>query len=287
MYENDENENFLKDYFFLNNSDRLINIDNYDLSFEINEFKEDKINYTTTKDISKEKTLKELKENGSIKDVSLNLEMNDEEKKIKKKCGRKRKREISDDEKVPNVHNKHSSDNLIRKCKHLVIKSLYIFLNKEIYLEYMGNIGNGPLKKEFQTLNQSQISNAKIDFNKKFLSKTVGEIFSENISGRITNYPLEHNKLLVIRLINEKNENIRNHFKKIFNLKFIECLEHFIGKKRIDILKDLKCYENVKEKIIEKYEDGKEYSDNLETFFNNYEKMINNKRGRTIRKNYQ
>ena len=85
MYENDENENFLKDQFFLNNSDRLINIDNYDLSFEINEFKEDKINYTTTKDISKEKTLKELKENGSIKDVSLNLEMNDEEKKIKKK----------------------------------------------------------------------------------------------------------------------------------------------------------------------------------------------------------
>ena len=138
-------------------------------------------------------------------------------------------------------HNKYSDDNIRRKCKHLVLKHLLEFLNYKIRNIYNGNIGNGIFKKELQILNQSQKSDATINFNRIFLTKTIGEIFSENISGRFTNYPIYHNKVLINKLMNENDEQKRIYFNNLFNLNFIQCLKHFRGEEKIDLLDGLQC----------------------------------------------
>jgi hypothetical protein len=140
-----------------------------------------------------------------------------QEKINKKKSGRKRKRDLEIVE-----HNKYSEDNLKRKCKHLVIKNVLIFINLRIKKLYNGNIGNGVLKKEIRLLKQWQVSNSSIKFNQDFINKTIGNIFSENISGRDSDFPKNQNQLIIQRLMNEKDEEKRMYFNILFNLTFIQ-----------------------------------------------------------------
>jgi hypothetical protein len=202
-------------------------------------------------------------------------------KKEKKKCGRIAMRDS--DKKTE--HNKYSDDNLRRKCKHLVLKYILKFINYQILIVYNGNIGNGIFKKQLQTLNQSQKSDATINFNKMFLNKTLAEIFSENISGRFTNFPPNHNKLLIEKLMNENDEEKRIYFNNIFSLTFIQCLKHFTGEIKIDLLDGLKCFEDIKNDIMDNYEDdGLDYYNTLKYYLNNFEVIINNKKARQPRK---
>ena len=80
------------------------------------------------------------------------------------------------DEKDEN-HNKFSDDNIINKCKHLVLKYTLEFLNNQIKIIYDGNIGKDSLKKELQIINNSQKTNAHAEFNKNFLKKKLCDIF--------------------------------------------------------------------------------------------------------------
>ena len=86
---------------------------------------------------------------------------------------------------------------------------------------------NNIFKKKLLTINKDQISNAKIEFNQNFLYKNLGDIFSDPISSKFTNYSSNHNELLIKSLKNEKDKNKQNFFNKIFNLTFLQCLEHF------------------------------------------------------------
>ena len=208
-----------------------------------------------------------------------------------KKCGRKRKRnkdeiqkqEIDEDK---SQHNKFSDDNIRRKCKHLVLKNALNFINDKIKNIYNGNIGNGLLKKELQTINQFQKFNVDIKYNKEFLYKTLGKIFSENISGRYAYIPLNHNKVIINSLMNEKDEDKRIYFIKLFNINFIQCLNHFIGKEKICELEGLKTLQEIKnEEILIKYPlDGEDYYNTLHFYLNNYEEIINSKKPRKFRK---
>ncbi len=213
------------------------------------------------------------------------LNQENKETKIKKelkKCGRKRER--TDDNGEKSEHNKFSDDNIRRKCKHLVLKNSKDFINKSIKKIYKGNIGNGIFKKELQTINQKQKSDATIDFNKNFLSKKLGDIFSEDISGRFTNLPLNHNKKLIVKLMNEEDEDKRNYFNKLFNITFIDCLRHFNKKKIIPELFGLKCFSDIKNEILNKYpKDGEDYYSELQYYFDNYEKIIMKKKARKKR----
>ena len=117
---------------------------------------------------------------------------------------KKRQRETNKSEKT---HNKFSEDNLKRVCKHLVIENVMKFLNKKIYDAYDGNIGDGILKKELVKLEQSQKKNSNAEFNKEFLNKTMKEILSNNITKKIKKYEQDHNKKLINKLVEEKNDN--------------------------------------------------------------------------------
>ena len=212
----------------------------------------------------------------------INKKENEKEEKNKKKLrGQKRVR----NEESSDRHDKYADDIVRRKCKHLIIKNLLDFLNNRISFVYNGKLGNSIFKKQLKIINQKQISNPNIEFNQNLMTKTIGEIFSEDISRKYTILPLNHNKNLIHKLMNEKDENKKIYFQKLFNLNFTQCLKHFTGEVPNELLDGLKCLKDIKNEIInDNEEDGDEYYDVIEYYLNNYEAIINNKRPRKPRK---
>ena len=194
---------------------------------------------------------------------------------ITKKLGRKRE---SDNSK--SVHNKFSDDILRRKVKCILLKDVMIFINEKIYEMYDGNIGHNIYCKELLTINGDQNSNATIKFNQNFLNKSLGDIFSENISSKYTNYSANHNKKLIKDLKNEEDEKKRLYFSKLFNLTFLQCLNYYIGKESIDELNGLIRFNEKKNTI----DEDKEYIEALSHQFNTYEERIMKKKERPKRK---
>jgi len=210
-------------------------------------------------------------------EISFNYQNKEKNKenKVKKLLGRKKKEDSGSGD-----HNKYSDDNLRRKCKHLVLDSAFKLLNEKIKKIFNGNIGHGIYVKKLFIINQKQISEAGIQFNKDFLNKTLGEIFSEDISSRITTFHQKHNHLLIKALTNEKDENKKNYFTKLFSITFIDCLKHFRGSQKVEELEGMKGFNDIKLK----YKDDADYLGSLENYIMNYEEIINNKRKRQSKK---
>lgn len=205
----------------------------------------------------------------------IDIKVNDEEfnqkgnEMLKKKRGRKVKGSSSGE------HNKYSDDNLRRKVKHLVLKNTSDFINNKISSLYQ-NVDKGIMSKKLLTIKQDQISNATIYFNKNFLNKKIGDIFSADISTRYTNYLIEHNKNLIDSLINEKDEYYREYFTGLFNLKFIDCLKQFRGSENYYYLNGITTFDEIKNE----FENDKDYLDALTKYINEYENIIANKKER-------
>jgi hypothetical protein len=175
------------------------------------------------------------------------------------------------------VHNKYSDDNLRRKCKHLVLKSVFNFINEKIRIIYDNHINQGLLTKQLLTINQKQISDATILFNKNFLYKSLKDIFSVSISSRYTNYLETHNKTLINFLMKEEeDENKKEYFNGLFNLRFIDCLEQFRGTADYFHLDGLTTFDEIKSE----FEKDKNYLDILTKYIFEYENITMNKKGR-------
>jgi len=192
------------------------------------------------------------------------------DKSKKKILGRKRKdyKEISE-------HNKYSEDNIIRKIKSTLLNFLSTFINSFIYEKYNGRIGEGIFKKEILKINQDQIIKDKN--NKEFINKTIKDIFSNKLSGKYTNFDSEHNKKLIEFLINkEKDEEKKISFRKLFNLTFMDSLNHFSGIKQIPILNGMKLLKD----LCKKFEEDRDYVNLLKYNTYNFEKIIMDKKNR-------
>ena len=204
---------------------------------------------------------------------SINLETfkeNNEKKELQKR-GRKTKREDSE---IP--HNKFANDNLRKKSKHIILSEILTFLNLKLKEIYKNDLGNGILLRQLLTLNHKEKANINIIENQNFIKKTLQEIYSEDISKRYTNFPRNHNKELINRLLNEEDEEKKNYFTKLFNISFSEALHHFQGKIIIKELLGLKTYKEA----IKNYEKEKDYHENLIFHLNNFEEIINSKKPR-------
>ena len=192
-----------------------------------------------------------------------------------KKRGRKTERT-----EVSNPHNKFADDNLRKKSKHIILSEILTFLNSKLKEIYKDNIGNGILLKQLLTLNHKQKANIIVNNNKKFLQKTLQEIFSDDISRRYTNFPSDHNKNLINRLLEEDDEEKRKYFNTLFKLTFSEVLCHFQGKQIIKELVGLRTYKEA----LKNYETEKDYYENLKYHLTNFEEIINSKKSRRSRK---
>ena len=203
-------------------------------------------------------------------------EKEQEQNEIKeKKRGRKTERT-----EVNNPHNKFADDNLRKKSKHIILSEILTFLNSKLKEIYKDNIGNGILLKQLLTLNHKQKANIIVNDNKQFLQKTLQEIFSDDISKRYTNFPSDHNKNLINRLLEEDDEEKRKYFNTLFKLTFSEVLCHFQGKQIIKELVGLRTYKEA----LKNYETEKDYYENLKYHLTNFEEIINSKKSRRSRK---
>ena len=216
----------------------------------------------------------------------------DSKKRSGKKVGRKPKKESEKEESDEEVtHNKYSNDNMTRKTKSICINEVLKFINSEIYIRYNRKIGQGKNIKKLKLLNYEQIKNATIDYNKDFLNKKIGEIFSENISKRIKSYKSDHNQKLIENLKNEEDEEKKIYFNNLFNLTFLDCLKYFRGEdddtkyvyiKGLRRFKDLENDDEFKKKYDKDYD--KDYIDQLKNFMKDYENELREKKGRKSRK---
>jgi len=124
--------------------------------------------------------------------------------KEEKKRGRKRKRENNNDNEDnvdKKAHNKFSDDNLRKKCKNTILKYALKFINEKIKEKYKNKIGHGKFKKELKILNQEKKAKSTVDFDKSFLTKTLKDIFSGDISARFYNFSKDYNRELIKSLI--------------------------------------------------------------------------------------
>ena len=170
-------------------------------------------------------------------------------------------------------HDKFTDDNLRKKCKYLLINNLMIFINKKIYSIYQGNIGNNIYRKELLTLNKSQQSNSNLIYDRLFVNKKISEILSDNISSRYTNFPPEHNKLLIEKLRKEEDEYKRIYFNKLFDLKIKDCLGYLIGKNSIEELDGMQRFDSIRKTLGE----DEKYINSIKYYLDNFEKIIYNK----------
>ena len=213
----------------------------------------------------------EVKKNEEKKNDDIKYEFVEVEEK---KFGRKRK-----GSKRTGKHNKYSGDNLFRKCKGIILNSLFKLINNIIMEEY----GNEECEKhnlKLLKINQSQIINSEVDFNKGFMNKRLRDIFSEDITQRFKRFNIDHNKNLIKYLLNEANEKKRKLFYKIFNLTFLDCLNHFRGTKKIKELDNLTKYEDV----CQEFEEDEDYLCSFKYYIENYEKIMDNKKPRKKKK---
>ena len=236
---------FNKIYFFTKKKDELFN--------KINKTKDTK----QTNELSKE----------DLKNIHSH---------IKKAKGRKLK-----NSKDQGFHNKFTFDNIIRKIKAISMQSFFNFFNnkiKEVYKDSEVKSLWG-LKK----LNQSQIKNSNIEYNRLFFEKSLKDIFSDDITTKWKTEGRDHNKKLIEKLLNEENKGKKIIFEKILNYKFIDIVKYLRGEREgLDQLKGLDFDKYMWNKI----KKDENYLIIFKNNMKNIEKLIQNKKPR-IKKKYK
>lgn len=216
-----------------------------------------------------------------IKDTKQTNELSKEDLKnihshIKKAKGRKLK-----NSKEQGFHNKFTFDNIIRKIKAISMQSFFNFFNnkiKEVYKDSEVKSLWG-LKK----LNQSQIKNSNIEYNRLFFEKSLKDIFSDDITTKWKTEGRDHNKKLIEKLLNEENKGKKIIFEKILNYKFIDIVKYLRGEREgLDQLKGLDFDKYMWNKIKKDENYLIIFKNNME----NIEKLIQNKKPR-IKKKYK
>lgn len=204
-----------------------------------------------------------------------------------KKLGRKKKREAITTfdgvnmDKIKELklktHDKYTPDNIRKKCKNIIIKSLSTFINDKIKVLYKNDLGYGDLEKSLKLLKDDK--KADNGYFCEFVNKKLKDIFSQEISSRFCNYSSDHNKKVIESLVNEGDEEKRNYFNNLFNITFMDCLKYFREEKEIKEIEELKGLErlsSVKEKLLKENEEN--YVNYFVYFIENFEKFINSKK---------
>ena len=256
-------ENFISPQF------KEINIDNYKLKdnnselldniCEINKW--DKTLINIGKDIETVKPFKILK----TKDLKL--------KESKILLNKKRKNNSNE------KHTKFAEDNIERKCINIILNICLEFINKSIKKIYNGNIGKGVNCKQLFSINLQPYFYT-VDFKKNLLHKTLGEIFSDQISMKYTNYLSNYNIMMIENLLNEKEQDKKKYLEKLFGITFLQCVKKFVGIYNSEELEGFITFNEYKGKL---NEDSK-YLQVLKEYLINFEENINKKKSKTRKK---
>ena len=231
-----------------------------------NDSKEKNKNQTLIKLIQETKTLKLNNE----KNNNVNINKN---RKVSRKnfSNKKSKKKIETNGKNSNL----------KKVRLMLLNSIIRFVNKKIKKVFNNNIGKGIITKQFVNISKDKLTHSSVEYDKNYLDKKLREILSDSISGKYTNYLKNKNEELLQELINLEDKG--DYFRSLFELTFLDCIEHINGNKNISLLVD---FENVDEIILNEnddidIDDIKNYKETIK----HYKEYINNKNSRKSRKN--
>ena len=192
--------------------------------------------------------------------------------KYKNLIDKKRKR----GKELINELNEYNPDKILRKIRTMSLRTVIIFINEMIKIIYNNDIRKSILIRQFLEISKKKLSHSSVDFDKKFLYKELKEILSENISEKYSNFPPDKNKRLVEELIT--SENGGPYFQKLFELTFLDCLEHIRGTKKFSELMGL-----MDKDAMLNYEEFKIDKDQIQTYefyIVEYENIIKRKKSR-------
>ena len=209
----------------------------------------------------------------------------------KRKLGRRSNEEKENqnkDEVNENYHDKYRNDNLLKKIKHISIDSCIKFINgilKKIYKTF-------PKKKKFEhqliILDHFIIKDTKVEANKCMLDNSMKWIITNKISSKCKNYDRNHNRILLEKSLLICNEEDKNKLELLLNMKYIDYLDFYRGNKPEynKILKGLATFEQYckSDDLLNNHHDHENYKKELENYLINYEKKLNEIKGRKPKK---
>ena len=76
--------------------------------------------------------------------------------------------------------------------------------------------------------------------------------------------------------MNDIDEKKRLYFQRLFNIKFIQCIEAFSGTNNYEELKGFAQFENIKKEL----DDEQQYIDKFQFYLENFELIIKERKGR-------
>ena len=170
------------------------------------------------------------------------------------------------------------SDRKIKKIRILILNSVIIFINKQIKLVFNNDIGKGTFTKQLLPIKKTILYHSSVEYDKEFLKKKLKEILSP-ISEKYTNYLSTKNKDLIEYLIN--SEDREKFFKELFELSFLDCLEHIRGTKYVKLLNGFPKMDDI---LIQEKNFNEDEIKNYKDIINNYEKIVEYKKKRHAKK---
>lgn len=167
------------------------------------------------------------------------------------------------------------SDNEIKKGRNILLNSIFRFVNKKIRIIFNNDIGKGISIKQFVKISKKELNHSNVEFDKNYLNTKLKEIFSGDISGKFTNFLINKNEKLLQNLIKI------DYFKELFELTFLQCIEHINGTKFISLLEG---FETLDEILLNEEEKLKENDiENYKYIIENYKQCVENKFSRKPR----
>lgn len=167
------------------------------------------------------------------------------------------------------------SDNEIKKGRNILLNSIFRFVNKKIRIIFNNDIGKGISIKQFVKISKKELNHSNVEFDKNYLNIKLKEIFSGDISGKFTNFLINKNEKLLQNLIKI------DYFKELFELTFLQCIEHINGTKFIPLLEG---FETLDEILLNEEEKLKENDiENYKYIIENYKQCVENKFSRKPR----
>lgn len=203
--------------------------------------------------------------------------------KTKKIFGRKRKNsgEIG-------AHDKYAENNQVRKFKIIIKNALLELINSKIKDEIditMIYKNRKYFVDGLLRIGQEQMINTNVIYNRQLLSKTLKDIFSDEIAKNYGKYPKNYNKILIKKLY--KSEIGKNIIAPILDMKFLDCIRYFrkdiqyISDERYSCLKGLeKKFENMPNDLLKKGYDDR-YIKLLLNLIYNFEYIYYEKKSRS------
>ena len=163
-------------------------------------------------------------------------------------------------------------DKYIKKTRIMTLNSIITFINQQIILFTTK-------RKRFLSINKEDLSHSSVEYDKEFLDKKLIEIFS-SISKKYTNYLNNENKKLIEYLINLEDKG--KYFQELFELSFLDCIEHINGTKISELLNGLPTMEEMLKNEMTKL-NGFDI-DKLKNCIKNYKQKVTNKKPRKSKK---